>query len=162
MRAQKYELAVRLLQNNVEKKATENYHIVTFVLAKIYQMAGQYKKSVFFLENLLKEQPFFGEAVHDLCRAYAERFGREQEAIKILERHMSGSLGADRYIQALYLGLSAKYSKKSIKETVKNMSGRCLTLSNYYNLGLLLKANEDYEKAEEIFSEIVVRLGRIK
>jgi hypothetical protein len=45
----KYELAVRLLQGSIDRKYVDNYHIVTYIVAKIYELAGQYRKEVFYL-----------------------------------------------------------------------------------------------------------------
>lgn len=49
-----------------------------YIIAKIYEKFAEYKKSIFYLENLLKDEPFFQPAVYDLCYHYAFRLGRQQ------------------------------------------------------------------------------------
>lgn len=78
LRLNRHEGLIRIILQHVDRKATSNYYLIMYIIAKIYEKFAEYKKSIFYLENLLKDEPFFQPAVYDLCYHYAFRLGRQQ------------------------------------------------------------------------------------
>lgn len=129
---------------HVDRKAVENLYILIYIIAKIYDMFRQYKKSIFYLENLLKESPFFSQAVYDLCYHYAFRFEREQQACNILERHIGHCQPNQKLIHSLYVCICSKSKDRNSKDAMKVLNNKVMNLVAYYNLGIFLRQNEDF------------------
>jgi hypothetical protein len=49
-----------------------------------------------------------------------------------------------------------------VKEVLKMLHNKTMNLVSYFNMGLFLRQNDELEKAEEIFTEIVANLSMAK
>jgi tetratricopeptide (TPR) repeat protein len=60
-----HEKAIDVLKNHLERKNGINQHIIYYNLSCLYRERNDSKKAIFYLETVLKEKPFFEEAIID-------------------------------------------------------------------------------------------------
>jgi predicted Zn-dependent protease len=106
VRAARYPQALKIIQTHIDRKTAEKLFVLTYNTAKINQILGNLKNTVFYLENLLKEEPFFPQAVYDLAFLYSKSFNRNGEAMGLLQRHLTGVLKDNSLIHSAFLALS--------------------------------------------------------
>ena len=68
--------ALSLFTAHIDRKSLEKVYILIYNVTKISESLGDYPKVTFYLETLLREEPFFLPAVFDLALIYAQRLER--------------------------------------------------------------------------------------
>jgi hypothetical protein len=98
--------AYKLLSFHIDKKKAEKAYILIYNLTKVHELLGQESKRIFYLETLLKEEPFFPEAVYDLAQAYSTHLMRTSAALSLIRRHVESENSNNPFIQAAFLTIS--------------------------------------------------------
>lgn len=123
-------------------EANPKDHKSRFNLARIYHENKQYDLAKAEYENLLQQKPNDVEVIFLLA---------------VLEQERGNNKIATQYYNDLLAN-----QLKSIPGTELDENSKLIKNNIYYNLGLAYKANQDYQKAEQNFEELLKKESKVE